>query len=738
MGRPISLRTRLTAVYLGCLVPLLAVIVWLAFTERHALEEEARQDVREDAASLAGELTRLVEGVEHLLHAVAASPMVQSADPGRCDRYLEQLQAASHGSAALGVTDAEGRVICLSRRVNTQQLDTSDRFYFKETMRTNALTTGEFAIGKAAGAKAVHFGYPLQDARGHPIGVAFAPLNLDWLARQLADHRRSRRGTVTIADRNGTVLVRLPETRLAGRALPPEWRGLMGTGATGTAELPDLADGTPQWVGYVPLGQGPNGLFVTVGVAAHDVMQPAQRALIGVLALGLAAALLAAGLAWWLVHRHVHRPLALLLSGSAALRRGELASRPVARVAADEEFTRLGEELDALRASLQAGTEERERAERELRAARDRAEATSRSLGALLAEAGHDLRQPIQSMVLNAELLGHKLRGRPEEPTVRRLQQSARHLVEMIDGLLSVSQLDAGRVLPELRPFAVAELMQGVTDEFAEQAVRRGIALHCSPTALWTVSDPALLRRIVGNCVSNALKYTSPGGRVELTCRPCGSREAELAIADTGIGIAAEHQAKVWDAFQQLQDPGRDLSKGLGLGLAIVRKIATLLGHAVELKSELGRGTTLVVRLPQADAVPRLPADAAQQGLRGRLLLVEDDEAVSRSVTELLRESGLEVIECRSAEQAMALMHEPERAPFDVVLADHHLPAQSGLEVLRAARRLWPRVRVVLMSGSLPPSRAEESAAEGIVVLAKPFGPAALIEVLGSRVARAR
>ena len=151
MGRPISLRTRLTAVYLGCLVPLLAVIVWLAFTERHALEEEARQDVREDAASLAGELTRLVEGVEHLLHAVAASPMVQSADPGRCDRYLEQLQAASHGSAALGVTDAEGRVICLSRRVNAQQLDTSDRFYFKETMRTNALTTGEFAIGKAAG-----------------------------------------------------------------------------------------------------------------------------------------------------------------------------------------------------------------------------------------------------------------------------------------------------------------------------------------------------------------------------------------------------------------------------------------------------------------------------------------------------------------------------------------------------------------------------------------------------------
>jgi signal transduction histidine kinase/CheY-like chemotaxis protein len=733
LKRRISLKTRLIGLLAACLLPTLAVMAWLEWAQYRSLERGVRDDAARQATQLAGEISRLVDGFNATLHAVAASPLARLPDSLECDRYLEQLQLASNGSAAIGITDARGRVTCLSRRVNAQQLHASDRFYFQETVRTRAPATGLFSLGKAAGAKAVHFGYPMLDSSGQVSGIVFSPLNLDWFAQQLSDRRLPAHASVTITDREGTVLVRLPQTRMAGQPLPEDWRARMRAHAPGTVDLADPIDGRAQVVGYVPLGQGPSGLFVTVGVDQALAMQPAREAMLRAVVLLLLGTLVAGAVSWWLAERHLRRPLARLVQVASALRRGELAARVEENGLGDAEFVRLGAALNALGESLQLREVQRDQGESNLRRERDAAAASTRSLSDLLAVASHDLRQPIQSMVLSAALLHQKLKGRPEELAAARLQRSARQLVEMLNGVLNVSQLDAGRVAPEVRPVALGDLVRSVGEEFAESANSAGIALHWSTTPLWVLSDASLLRRVLVNYVSNAIKYTPRGGRVTLACK-ADAQEVELSVTDSGPGIAPEQQAAVWEEFRQLANPDRDPRKGLGLGLAIVRRIAELLGHTVALQSVPGEGSRFSVHVPLASAGSIDSNDDALPRLRGRLLLIEDDEAVGQAMSDLLRNAGLWVSWCQTAERGLAELERSD-ADFDAVLADFRLPAQSGLAVLRVAREVWPDIPAVLMTGGMPQSRIGECEAEGITVLMKPLQASQLAKALSALVA---
>lgn len=730
MTRRISLKTRLVGLLAACLLPSLAVMAWLEFTQYRSLEDNVRADTARQATQLAGEISRLVDGVNATLHAVAASPLALLNDSVECDRYLEQLQFASNGPAAIGIADARGRVTCLSRRLNAQQLSAADRFYFQEAVRTRAPATGLFSLGKAAGAKAIHFGYPLLDRNGQVAGVVFSPLNLDWLAQQLSDRRLPPHANVTVADREGTVLVRLPQTRMAGQKLPEEWRARMLAPTAGSVELADPIDGRPQLVGYVPLGQGPNGLFVTVGVDHGLAMQPARDGMLREVAMLLLGTLVAGVLSWWLAERHLRRPLARLVEVASALRRGELRTRVEKNALGDAEFVRLGSALNALGDSLLTREMHRDQGESVLRRERDAAAASTRSLSDLLAVASHDLRQPIQSMVLSAALLHQKLKGRPEELPAARLQRSARQLVEMLNGVLNVSQLDAGRVAPEVRPVALGDLVRSVGEEFAEAASGAGLELHWPAISLWVLSDSSLLRRVLVNYVSNAIKYTPRGGRITIGCKADG-QEVELSVSDSGPGIAPDQQAAVWEEFRQLANPDRDPRKGLGLGLAIVRRIADLLGHTVALQSVPGQGARFSVHVPLAGAGSVDGHDDAMPRLRGRLLLVEDDEAVGQAMADLLRNAGLWVNWCQTAERALAEFERSD-ADFDAVLADFRLPAQSGLAVLRVAREVWPDIPAVLMSGGMPQARINECEAEGITVLMKPLQASQLAKALSS------
>ena len=252
-----------------------------------------------------------------------------------------------------------------------------------------------------------------------------------------------------------------------------------------------------------------------------------------------------------------------------------------------------------------------------LRGERDSALQAAAARTRFFAAAGHDLRQPLHALSINALALSIRAQRQGDEHLVQLAADIERALAQgnsLLDGLLEVSRLDAGAVRPEMAAVDLAALLNGVVAEYAALAAQRGLALrvetggHGAPP--WVVrSDPGLLRRVVVNLVVNALKFTDRGG-VALRVDAAPDGRILLEVHDTGIGIAPDVQDRVFDEFYQDSAAGSGRGQGLGLGLAIVRRLCALLDIAVSLASVPGEGTRVALRLPTVDS-GELPADGA-------------------------------------------------------------------------------------------------------------------------------
>lgn len=258
---------------------------------------------------------------------------------------------------------------------------------------------------------------------------------------------------------------------------------------------------------------------------------------------------------------------------------------------------------------------DRKAAEQALIAAKEDAERANRAKSQFLAAASHDLRQPVQSLYFFHEALAGKLRGHPGAPILATMQTALDALKSLLDGLLDISKLHAGTVTIETSAFPIAVLLDRVVAEYAPRAMACGVALRLVRSSAWVHSDPAQLERIVRNLVDNALKYSPDGGAVVVGCRNAGD-EVLVQVVDTGPGIPPERQDAVFEEFVQLDNPERDRAKGLGLGLAIVRHLARLLGHRVMLRSRGGHGTCFSVAMPRARAGRETVASAALERSR--------------------------------------------------------------------------------------------------------------------------
>ena len=234
----------------------------------------------------------------------------------------------------------------------------------------------------------------------------------------------------------------------------------------------------------------------------------------------------------------------------------------------------------------------------EVQAAREEAEQASLAKSHFFAAASHDLRQPLHSLGLFAAALGSHVSGTEGRQLVRHVGESIEALKRLFEELLDLSRLDAGHVRVELDDLALQDIFDRLSIEFHAEAVSRELRLRFAPTRLAVHSDAALLHRVLANLVSNALRYTRSGG-VLVGARRRGQR-AWIEVYDTGVGIAATEQSRIFDELYQVDNPGRDRSQGLGLGLAIVRRIANRLQHAITVRSEPGRGSCFRVELPLA------------------------------------------------------------------------------------------------------------------------------------------
>ncbi|PWC38963.1 PAS domain-containing hybrid sensor histidine kinase/response regulator [Azospirillum sp. TSO35-2] len=399
-----------------------------------------------------------------------------------------------------------------------------------------------------------------------------------------------------------------------------------------------------------------------------------------------------------------------------------------------------------------------------LQQAKAEAETANASKTRFLAAASHDLLQPLNAARLFVSALEESLHGPLPASEQRAAEQRAaeRGMIDnaaaslrstemLLGGLLDISSLDAGNVRVQVRAFAIDELLRGLGVEFSALAQERGLTLKVVGCGAVVRSDPQLLRRVLQNFLSNAIRYT-PQGRVLLGCRRApatapGQRDRlRIEVWDTGPGIPEAKRHEVFEEFRRLgtetsgaagnaaaRAAARAEDKGLGLGLAIVDRIARLLGHPVTLRSTVGRGTGFAVEVPLSDrrALPPdgpapVPAGALAAGLL--VLCIDNEEPILAGLRALLGQWGCRVATASDVTGALEAL-----APFDgtlpdVVCVDYHVGGgQTGLAVLERLRELWDRpVKGLLLTADRSEAVRAEAERCGCGVLYKPVKPASL------------
>ena len=362
--------------------------------------------------------------------------------------------------------------------------------------------------------------------------------------------------------------------------------------------------------------------------------------------------------------------------------------------------------------------------------ARSAAEAANRAKSQLLAAASHDLRQPLHALGLYVAALAARARDAEWRPLVTHVESAANALELQFAQLLDLSRLDAGALAPERGDVVLSTLFARIRAEFAPQAAARGLSLRIAPTRLVVDSDPALLERIVGNLVANGIRYTNRGG-VLVGVRRCGARTA-IDVVDTGIGVAATHRQRIFEEFYRVRNDAQPspAQRGMGLGLAIVRRFADLLGHEVVVDSREGRGSRFRVHVPrvrhlygkQLRAASGALAPPAAPSCTERLVAVVDDDAATLDAMQTLFETwGASVVCGETVESLIAALGDIERYP-DLIVADLRLAdSRSGIDAVRRLRHeLGTPIPAIIVSGDTGSGAEREARDAGLMLLPKP------------------
>ncbi len=368
---------------------------------------------------------------------------------------------------------------------------------------------------------------------------------------------------------------------------------------------------------------------------------------------------------------------------------------------------------------------------------RDRAEAASRAKTRFFASASHDLRQPLQALAYDAttlDLLAQTSGNEQLGGLSHRMQRALQQCSGLLDGLLDISLLDADKVKANLVPVDLVPLLQSLRDEFTPLAAERGLTIRVQASQddgwPWARTDADQLLRVLRNLVINAVKFTERGGITltavaEAPVPPGAPRWVVIRVVDTGPGIPETEHAKIFEEFYQTGNAARDRTKGLGLGLAIVRRTANLLGVQVQLHSQVGAGSTFELRIPAldiADVPPTSPGPthvARETPLEPLSILVVDDEHEGvESLDAYLRVLGWQVRSAAGSAGATQIIDEGF-AP-DVLLVDYRLRGETGLEVIERVRERRPVMPVVILTGDTAPERLREILSIGIKVVHKP------------------
>jgi two-component system, sensor histidine kinase len=357
-----------------------------------------------------------------------------------------------------------------------------------------------------------------------------------------------------------------------------------------------------------------------------------------------------------------------------------------------------------------------------------------------LASAAHDLRQPLHALGMFCAALDQRLQNVPEKPLVRNMMDAIEALEGSFGAMLDISRLDAGVVQKAPQSFPVRDLFRRLYQHFGGDAEARDLSLRFRAARRRILSDPQLLERVLANLVQNAMRYTRQGGVLVAARRhPQG---VALEVWDTGVGIPAEKIEMIFQEFYQIDNPERDRSRGLGMGLAIVQRLCRLLDHPLQVHSKPGRGSVFRVIVPPGEAIdmeaPPLEADTLPPRTVTvvTVLLIDDERAIREATRELLRPMQVDVLVAATIAEALEVARQAG-APIDLILSDWRLRGQeNGVDAVRAVRAVCGEsTPAVLITGDTSPDLLKLAHENGLIILHKPLQPRELVRLV-ERLAR--
>ncbi len=599
MKRVSSLRVRLLGLVALALLPAVGVIVYTAEEQRRAAIADVQTTALRVARLAATDQGRRIAGARELLVALAHLREVRLHESLPCSRLFARVLEQYPLYLNLGAVKPDGELFCSALPV-PEPTNLADRAYVRRALAARDFAVGDYQVGRVTRQASVNVAYPVVDDDGTARGVVFAAIGLASLNQLVAEARLPEGSTLTVIDRQGTVLVRHPH--------PERWVGKT------LLDVPDLAvvrargrgiaeaagpDGIHRLLGFVPLLEGGEAgdVYVSVGIPRDAALTGADRLLARNLGLLALVGLLATVAAWYGGEAFVVRPVRRLVEATRRLAAGDLTAR--VGVASAGELGQLAGAFDEMAEALRAR-------EAEIRRSNERLLATEKlaALGRLAAGVAHELRNPLTVIHGRLQLLRAQLdRGAPPDAhvlgkAVGALGEATERMKRIMQGLANYSR--PARVEPV--PLDVRDLPDGAAELVSHQARTGGVRVAVDvPDGLPPVlGDRSEMAQILVNLATNALEAmaAATGGVLTLAARldpsPEGGR-VRIEVADTGPGIPPEQLERIWEPFVTTK------AEGTGLGLSIVRGLTERQpGAAIAVESTVGRGTTFRLTMPVA------------------------------------------------------------------------------------------------------------------------------------------
>ncbi len=751
-----SLLTRVVLIIAAALLPPLLMQAFNEAALRDSRREEVREEALRSAQAVDTEVAAIVAGVRNALVATAAIPAIRAADAASCEQLLQSVSAGLAFLRGLDLVGDDGRIVCATDPARDgNRLGAAPEVRLAE--RRGEMALGDYTADAAGGRPELPVAYPVRGLAG-PGPVLVGQIDLDWLRHRLAERLASQDALVMLTDRNGIVVVGLPDRRLVGRRAPGITPAMLTATAPNISVGPDAA-GISRALATVPPDRADPDLLVSVGLPTGPVFSDADAASARGYALIGSGFLVAFALAVWMARGVIWRPVHAILTTTERWQAGDTAAR-VPAPHAGAEFGRIAAAINALLDAVAAGQRALERANAELehrvveRTRQFEAEVREREaaqaqlqqaqkmevIGQLTGGVAHDFNNLLTAIIGNLELAITRSQDRPD---VTRLLAGAMRSADRGAALTQRMLAFGRRQFLRLQPVALPALLDGMAELLARTigpAVR--VRIETAADLLPARADPNQVELVVLNLVLNARDAMPDGGTVTIAAAmervaPGGGHPAglppgayvRLAVIDSGEGMDAATQARAFEPFFTTKPVGR----GSGLGLPMVHGVVAQSEGAVTLRSAPGQGTTVTVWLPCAEPAPPLPAPEAGHRLpaagAGRVvLLVDDDTEVAAFAAICLAEGGYDVRVAGGGAEALAILS--AGPPPDLLVADLGMPGINGLQLAREVRRLHPHLLILIATGYATEG-ADTVGPLDIPVLNKPFKAAELLARVG-------